>query len=226
MEEGFTGLSPEAATEQLTNFKSLFDGASYLYWNGYNDFAKELSTKWYSPKAVEFNRLTSIVMTELNDTQYRVLGTILRNATSSYNILMRANGLTDNHLEGDYQDYFESSEHDWWNKEFSIEFKEEGPNGEVGMNTLLAKMLVSEFQKKIDASYIAFDELPLDIAFYDPDGALKQAFRDLINNYKQVIQEKLKEIIDAVNEAMDTEIENITIAKNEATEVLSETTVA
>ena len=49
-----TGYSPAQAQQDINNFTEAYQAADIILQNAMGDFVDELSTKWYSPKAVEF----------------------------------------------------------------------------------------------------------------------------------------------------------------------------
>ncbi len=221
MEDEMTGLNPEQAKQQLDTFHDAIDDAmSDMHWT-YERFARELSTKWYSPRAKEFGDKTDVIMSNYIREMYRVLYTILNNAVASYNILAMSNGLGSSRLDAKYDLYPNDDGLPWYNSEYSIHFEEVSPSGAVGMNVLLVQTLINVFNEQMQKSANALDDIPIDIAFYDPDGTLKQTFKDLIMKFKDNYINQMKEIIAMIKDAMNEEINDITIAKQQATDALT-----
>ena len=215
-----TGFNTTQAQAQLEAFKEAYEEAGKILNNAFYNFQDELRTKWYSPKAVEFYSSYIGVRTKVWNSKTRTFWTIMNNAIGSYNILARSNGEAE--MENPYSRLanatilYSSGDH------ADVEFSERSPEGAVGMNTLLVKnVVIPLFKESIAKSISAFESLPLDIAFYDPAGELKASFKEMIVKMTEVITTEVDSLLQTVNEALGTEIENITIAKESAAETLS-----
>ena len=67
----------------------------------------------------------------------------------------------------------------------------------------------------------ALDSVPLNVAFYDPNGELAFAYKDALEKIKEKITETTSSIEKAVNTAMTEELNTILIAKDSAAETLN-----
>ena len=216
-----TGYSPAQAQQDINNFTEAYQAADIILQNAMGDFVDELSTKWYSPKAVEFWHFyvaeRTILLTLITRTEW----TILSNSVASYNILAKSNGAAT--MDNPYTTWASSTNPMLFtSSRGDPTFKEVSDNGAVGMNTLAVKsMLIPLLVEGVNRSIEAFMDLPTNIAFYDPAGELQAKFKELIKNMVEQIRTQMGNILDKLQTDLEDEVENITLAKEAATDTLS-----
>ncbi len=223
MEEGMTGLNPEVALRQIHEFFETVDKYCTDFWkNGAEIFMVGLEKVWCSPKAVEFAEKHFNKIYSIDYVVYITFRNICINAITAYNIVARANGW-DAIL---YDDTFSPSNLDDINNigapDEPYELKEVNENGVVGMNHMQVKNLLSIFKTKVDELIKNIDTLPLDIAFYDPNGEMKAAYKQEITNLINRISSDYNDISTDINNAIETEINTMLLAKQEATDALTQ----
>ena len=65
------------------------------------------------------------------------------------------------------------------------------------------------------------NDTPMDIAFYDPDGAQQAAYKNEIQTRVTDMNEKIDEAMAALSSAMETEENTILIAKDSAASTMA-----
>lgn len=212
-----TGFNPTQAQAEIDRLGEELYKSLETFIDSSVSFFGALGDAWYSPKAVEFFNYSSPVLVDLQLTYLKMADIIIKNSVAAYNVLAKANdcGTIESNAsyciipEGAYTDV----EAGIW---------DEGPNGEVGMNTLLVKAsILPKFKESITKFLNGLDSLPLDIGFYDPAGELKARFKEMVVKFKEHATSKTNDIVVKIETLMTTEVENIEIAKNAAAETLS-----
>lgn len=221
MNDGFTGLSVAQAQNDMDAYAVKAFSNRHNYWLAFNYLFEELSQVWASPKAVDFDRIyRPIIADNLANFDY----TIAKNYTDArdaYNFLARANGVptigsdsmylidsNGNHAQGLEVDSFPKLL--------------DNINGIVGINDEQAKIIMSSFESKIKAALEETDEIPMDIALYDPYGNLKKSFVNRVSFLKQLVTVLMKDMTRKVEIAIEQEAHSVLLAKQQATESLSE----
>ena len=231
----FTGFTPDEASKQIIEFfaKCVEAGLDTFYYKGVEPFYHTLQKVWCSPKAVDFGNKYLPRLNALHKKIIYVGATICFNATTAYNSLAEANNLPS--IQPSYDDNFPN-----FSKGFTegdpksldldylvdydgttFELYKVSPNGIVGMNHLQVKQAMELFKSIVSETIGKLNDLPMDIAFYDPNGEMKYAYKDLINKLVEEINSEISEIITNINTALDTEVDNIMLAKEQATHTLN-----
>jgi len=221
--DGITGFNPTAAQDKIDNLYETLEKTMLTFRDGSVNFLDSITRSWYSPKCVEFGYRTSGIFKNIIYEYGKMWNTIMRNTVAAYNVLARANECPS--FE------YSASGLEYWCGEGNVSihyadvmpsFESEGPGGEVGMNTTLVKaVILPKFKADLSKFYTALDETPLDIDFYDPNGELKAKFKELIVKFKEFVTEKTNEVVAKLEELLTTEIDNIEIAKEQATDVMN-----
>ena len=99
--------------------------------------------------------------------------------------------------------------------------KDVSENGVVGMNHAQVKLYVTIFQEGVNKFLNELDEVPINIAFYDPNGDLQASYRNEINKMRNKITEIFDSARKDIGNALDEEIDTILLAKENATDVLT-----
>ncbi len=220
--DGMTGLNPEQAKETISKFEDeMATFRQMLIRDAFEFLENELSKKWYSPKAVEYGKELNKKVFYLNYDIKHYTQLIGKNAIASYNILAAANGISgiDNYFnESNLINGVHGNVYNPHNKNI---FMEESPSGDVGMNVTLVKNVLQLFMDNVDKALRQLDNVPLNIAFYDPNEELKHRFNKLIVSLRNETIELASSARDNVMHDMEQESDNIRIAKQEATEALT-----
>ena len=214
-----TGLNPTLAKAQISDFYDTgYAIGEDFEMNCVRPFLREMGTAWYSPKAVEFwsVHMYDILVSVL--TYSDMLNNVCVKATNAYNKLASSNGLpsiTDTKFSE------ERNSRELWNDgslgltELSIYFQEASPDGTVGMDVPKVRSLISTLKQGAKKFAMNVEELPVTIAFYDPDGTLQETYKGLV---RAGVAEVLKSII-SMSADMDAAIqeeENAVVAAKES----------
>ena len=212
-----TGLNPQKAD---IDFRVL----SYNVWNAYTKIVKcfgwnigtELSQVWASPKAVEFGIKFSKQFSELiNDCSSSFIA-IINNSKRAIEIMANANGVSVA-LDGEGEvEYMKEHQGD-----SSFDFKEE-KDGIVGMNMIQTRIIMGNLDADYENLINDLDNLPLgSIALYDPNNELIDAFTSMIKNVSESITTLANSIKTDISSAMETETNEIRIAKQVAVDTMT-----
>jgi hypothetical protein len=213
-----TGFSPDAARNQINLFyNTVCDLAREFSNNGSYPFMWGLVTAWCSPKAKEFS-LKHFSKIAGIDTNVKNMGrNIAINAKQAYNYIAESNGgakLPEDFFQNGTQ--ASTDKIDWFGT-----LDEVSENGVVGMNHQNVRLLVNLFKNAVNKLITGLNDLPLDIAFYDPDGEMKAAYRQQITDMVSIITEKTNALYADIDDALETEINTILIAKEEAASTMA-----
>ena len=212
--DGMTGFNPGEAKEQIEKFYySGIVACIALYDAYYYDFFDNLYAVWASPKAVEFGIKYAPIMQMSIYSNIEMFKNIARKAGNSYNIIATANG--ENGIDVDLDIDFLHV-----NFELNTSLSAER-DGIVGMNFMQVKLALAAFEHSIKKYYSQLDGLPLDIAFYDPDGSQKEAYKSLIEKSKKEVTEIVNSVKADIQAAMEEEENTILLAKQKSTEILN-----
>ena len=171
---------------------------------------------WCSPNAKDFSSKHFPIISAI-DINVRHLGkNIAISATQAYNYIATSNGsstITDGFFAGDQQAMNETSS-------YTLLLDKNG-DGIVGMNHQNVKLLVSLFKDAVNNLINGLNELPLDIAFYDPNGEMKAAYKKEITDMVNVITEQTTAVYNDIEAALETEIDTILLAKENAASTMT-----
>ena len=205
-----TGLSPAEAKQQIYDFYE--EGMkieeefsrTYLY-----PFFKNLGKAWTSPKAVEFGN-DHFYEVRLSVMTYQdAIHNICVKAVAAYNSLASSNGAPTIADEGFTE---ENNHRELWNsnalgmEEIDSFFHEASPEGVVGMDDVEVNNQVELFKAGVDKFIAAINNLPLSIAFYDPDGELQLSYKQMIKGAVDDVTSTTTAMYDAINNATASEI--------------------
>ena len=101
------------------------------------------------------------------------------------------------------------------------DLREANENGVVGMNVSNVKLARGIYLDEMTKVTEQMWETPMDIAFYDPDGAQQAAYKAEIQKIVTELSESLSSAMTAIDNAMETEENTILLAKNEAASTMS-----
>ncbi len=215
--DGITGFDPDKSKSYINDFVDRYDQIAFEFGNALSNMLIELSTKWYSPRTTGFWNESRYRVSNIVNLFYSTRKTILVNVFASYNCLARANNYPTT------EDYYSEKVRNIVSSELEeLEFKEASDTGAVGMNTMLVKnVILPVFTKTIDVCYQSLDNLPMSIAFYDPEGEIQAKYKELISTLRENLKKEVEVVMRALTYAIEQEADNIEIAKQNATDALS-----
>ena len=209
--DGMTGLSPEVAKKNIETFYGEYSAAEGHLFETFQVLFMGLKDLWASPKAAEFaNTYTPRINDVLSESRSGVC-TVVKNAVRAYNTVSRSHG--GGTMDTDFL----------WETPFKGDYKLlESKDGIVGMNVMQVRLLLDEFNNNIsDLVMSRFNELPWDIALYDPNGEQKAAYTSSIKNILDHITNVVVDIRNDLNGYMETEENTILLAKQQSTETMN-----
>ena len=206
-----TGFNPEAAKQQLEAFKEYGNTVYKKTIDAYYNFFDSLKDNWCSPKAAEFTRNYLFTLHAFSHNVRTLYSQIYRSAVDAYNIIARAQGSSAMTL---------ADQNEWYNSYYKAQggevLKEANENGIVGMNVANVQLARGIYLDEMKAVIELMNDTPMDIAFYDPDGAQQAAYKNEIQTRVTDMNEKIDEAMAALSSAMETEENTILIAKDSA----------
>ena len=210
-----TGFNPEAAKQQLEAFKEYGNTVYKKTIDAYYNFFDSLKDNWCSPKAVEFTRNYLFTLHAFSHNMITLYRQIYRSAVDAYNIIARAQGSSVMPLEdqGPFNSYTSTMGGEV--------LKEANENGIVGMNVANVQLARGVYLDEMKAVIQLMNDTPMDIAFYDPDGAQQAAYKNEIQTRVTDMNEKIDEAMAALSSAMETEENTILIAKDSAASTMA-----
>ena len=213
--EGFTGINTDQARKDIRFFDNSCFYAHYEFSMTMHHLFDVLSAKWASPKAVEFfnNYIGEIL--ELSSEFRTTYKHIVSGAVAAATQLAVVNGTTfeygDNTIEaGEIESAYGGYE----------PCKEE-LNGQVGMDVEGVKNALGIFDTEVKKVVKAIDSLPEGIAFYDPEGNMVGSYNRNIKDLEVKFTDLFNGMIADLKNAIESESDNILLAKQKATETMS-----
>ncbi len=206
-----TGFNPDVAKQELEAFKEYGTVVSKKTHNVYYNFLKALQDNWCSPKAREFSIDYLLKLHAFGDNIETLYSQIYRSAVDAYNIIARANGWAAMSLEAQNE----------WNNSYNEAMggevlREANETGVVGMNVANVQLARGVYLDEMKAVIQLMNDTPMNIAFYDPEGAQQAAYKNEIQTRVTDMNEKIDEAMAALSSAMETEENTILIAKDSA----------
>ena len=235
---GFTGFNPEVARQNIQSFvlATVTAGSSLLKaLSNLIDENSGLKKIWCSPKAVEFS---NTYMPQLFETAGEFLKegmAAYQGAVQAYNIVAANNGLAPmqdllgdpNSPIGNAASLLNSGEQFsnvasqlGFDSSVSLLYAAHPDNGAVGMNIEKVRVVLDTFKTEIFEALKLFDSIPTVIALYDTDGSQQNAFKVNVSKFKGKFIEIFMSMIQAIESAINTETNNIKLAKEQSTEAL------
>lgn len=212
---GFTGLNPSVAKANIDAFVRAMKAVAMTFLDGGNALFNSLEKTWCSPKAAEFADAYSGSLYEATVTDIETAAmTIARNAETAFNTVSLANGGPS--LGANYGEQPSPSIYNYFGQ-----LKEASESGIVGMNVMQVQLALTVYGDVVEKGLAELDAVPTAIALYDPDGSQQAAYKAEIQKVKENLTEKINSMLDVIEDAMETEQNNITLAKDNATGSLS-----
>lgn len=211
--EGFIGLDVERACAVLQKFHDSALDIELNYSKTLRNLFATLEVKWASPVAVDFSKKISQVTTDL----YRSFSTtsmhIVSGAEEAATILARANGIS-------FPQRFAVSAGSYDNSHFTCSCKTD-IHGLVGMDKASVKIAVDVFEAEMKSVLQSLEHLPKGIAFYDSENNLVNTYDRNIDEFISTFSSECEDLVKDMRGYIETEIDNILLAKNEASDTMS-----
>lgn len=212
---GMTGFNPQQVHADIQAFSDHFYNCYDCFDTAYVDLFLALSETWASPRAVEFSNTYAPKCYEL----LQKLGTEgegnVKRVKQAFLAVASANG-----YPGDFKD--DGLLADDLNYVADTYPLQEEKDGVVGMNIqAVVNEIIPEFERNIQAGIKEVESLPDSIAFYDADGSQQAAYSGTIKRVASELSTMAEEVKTAIINATNEEENQITLAKQQATETLS-----
>lgn len=208
-----TGFDPAQAEQQLNDFNAYGNIVVMNAYRAAHELFLNLRDNWCSPKAVEFGETYAPKIESIRENLHIMYRQIYRSGVDAYNIIARAHGdiaeLAQEDLQPDEATSYTEGVITWTLKEASS-------GGVVGMNVANTELALRVFLDEMKSVVNNVENTPTDIAFYDPDGSQKAAYRSEITKMINSINEIVASVNEALSNAMETETNTIMLAKDSA----------
>jgi len=216
--EEFTGLNIEEAKKDLDFFDNECNAIHESLSAAVVKFFDELSIFWASQNAIAFGTKYSTKIGEfLTNFQTHYLH-IRDGAASAAKLLASSNGTSFN-IEKYYTKAGETGSN-FAPDHFSA-YMSETINGVTGMAVENVRIILKVFQNDASKLINSLNSLPKGIAFYSPDGALLEVYNTNIEKFVTQFEELANEMIGEINSYMETEIDNVLLAKQQAESIMN-----
>lgn len=210
--DGFTGLNIEKASHDIESFNQTCWEIQSKVRMPLKEFFIYLARHWASPVAKQFSDNICAKWEEVDSEYLTAFQHIVSGATDAGRALARANGLDLPNIinPGNVAtaDPIKS-------------FISEDINGIVGMDVEGVRIALDAFKEQEKEGIALFDELPENIAFYDPNGELIGTYSRNVKNFKTKFQEIINTVITEMEGYLETETDNILLAKQNANDTLN-----
>lgn len=182
-----TGYNPSQSADDIRNLSDSLDGIMRAFSSASTDFLSGVEENWYSPHAVEFGTKAQTIVEEFSTNFCDFHDGIIEKCKNAYNDIAKSNG--------DFMIDFPTCPRPLY---YSIPYKEIDPNGIVGMNVEVVTKLLDTYLDSFRTVGTSLDALPMNIAFFDPDGSLLSAYQNSVNSLKEKIEESIQIIKDTI----------------------------
>ena len=215
----FTGFNPGVARNEITNFYRMMNTIENDYYLGAYYLFMNLRDIWCSGKAIEFYNNNAQKTMDLDNEFINEINRITSKAIEAYNKMALANDsmafndpLVPTNLDAN-KDYDAESC-------FPILNSSDPNSGIVGMNVKEVENELNTYLSSMNKVVASLDDIPTEIALFDPDGTLQDAYRSLIDKMKGKIPERINTVKSDIQNAIKTEQDTTVLAKQQATEIL------
>lgn len=215
----FTGFNPAVAKNEITNFYRMMNSIENDYYLGAYYLFMNLRDIWCSEKAIEFYNNNAQKTMDLDNDFINEINTITSKAIEAYNKIALSNDTMA------FNDPFVPSNLDV-NRDYEAEscfpiLNASDPNsGIVGMNVKEVESELKTYMSSMNKVVSSLDDVPTEIALFDPDGSLQEAYRSLIDKMKGKIPERITSVKNEIQAAINTEQDTTILSKQQATEIL------
>ena len=210
-EEGFTGLDVDRAIKELDNFHDCCKETEVTFINTFTDLFQILYLKWASPNAVWFTNEQIPIISEEITNFINTYNRILSGANLAAATLASAHGSAMPII------YSPST------VQFALDVNkcEENKNGVTGMAKEDVKNALDTFVTEKNRALEMLRRIPLGISFYDPAGHLLSTYNKGVNEFIERFDQIIITLTSTLATYMETEINNILLAKQKAEETLA-----
>ena len=211
MQENMTGFNPGLVRSQITSFKSAAVLAGIKIGDIYGELIDNLKYYWASPKAKQFcSEMTPKVENVIWELDKHIRS-VINGIVNAYNYAAFANGVPT------------TSYNDYEGIGFDCGDLEESKDGMVGMNVEVVRdNVIPAFKDSMKEAVDALNALPRSIALYDDENGQQHYYSIRIDNIVTQVENAISEVVGAINSAIESETDNILLAKQQATDALSE----
>lgn len=215
--EGFTGLDIQRAVYDIVDFYNSCDNLTLDINHCVREFFDVLNKKWASPNALA---ITKNLISKINETYAGFITNfkhILSGACEAGRILAASHDADASrfNLGFDVESGYVS------NAVTDAKVCEETLNGVTGMDTQGVKIALDLFVKDAKDIVRVMSNLPQGIAFYDPEGNMLTTYNRNITNHCNMFSALFEDIRIQVVNAINTETDNILLAKQQAQDAMS-----
>ena len=224
---GVTGFNPSKVKKDIADFALEAGNTCADIDDAFGEFFFQLSNFWASPKAVEFSNAFTPRIESLVNEMSEAINAIVRGAINAYNYVASAHGSNShiNDIDTLVDDMYGSARGGYGTRGAAgimYASLKESKDGLVGMNIAAVRdVIMPTFFNTIDDVINKLEALPTSIALYDADGEQQQAYESNVRGFIQKFHELNSSMGDSLSEALATETNNILIAKQKSTEVMS-----
>ena len=215
----FTGFNPAVAKNEITNFYRMMNSIENDYYLGAYYLFMNLHDIWCSEKAIEFYNNNAQKTMDLDNEFINEINRITSKAIEAYNKIALSNDSIT------FNDPLVPSNLDV-NKDYDAEScfptlnSADPSSGIVGMNVKEVEGELNAYLSSMDKVVSSLDDVPTEIALFDPDGSLQEAYRSLIDKMKGKIPERISAVKSDIQDAIKTEQDTTILAKQQAAEIL------
>ncbi len=210
MDGGMTGFNPGLLKSQIDNFVSSARCAGIDIGVAYKNFIDELSYCWASPKAVQF---WTDMTPKYEDALWKLqllIDETAQNMVNAYNYAAQANGAGTTSYENEGGVGFDCGK------------LLDQRDGVVGMNIIEVRdVVLPAFQNEVKLAVDELKNLPKSIALYDDENGQQHYFSVNVDDIIQKVEENIETIVSEINGAIETETDNVLLAKQNAIESLA-----
>ncbi len=221
----FTGYHPLVAKQLIKEFKAKGDEIYNKVAAANQKVMNSLADNWFSQNAINFGTEEKPSLYEAQaEVEVLFKNTIYRCVTA-YNLVAAAHdadALVDDEYpseETTVENYAPHGTNDVFNDFKSIGTKD----GKVytGMDTKIVPQLLTEYSEQIKSIILNdMESIPMNIAFYDPDGAQVQAFNAGVEALKATLTAKIDEVSNKLDEHASQEQEMVEVGAEQAAEAM------
>ena len=205
----FTGYSPTEAKNNIKYFYDVTRSAILQLNHAYENFFRSLYLDWSSPKAVEFNQKYNVTLAEQIQFFSDTIESIVDKAEAAYNENAFANG--GGYIIIDRTPFPETR---------GIDLSAVNYGGLVGMDVIGVQVDLDHYKASVDEVIKVIDNLPMNIAFYDPDGSQANAYKTAITTARNKVYDEISNLIKDIEAAIENEVKTTKDAASSAASTL------
>ncbi len=187
-EKGFVGLNVGKARRDIENIDAAMTEIENRFSNFTTSYFDEISTLWFSPRAVEFEGRMKSITDNIAEGIYDFKANLINKCVDAYNAIAPAHGSSPY-----YYTARKSKEIEY------VELKSVGPNSEVGMDVQNVKSATTHYIEKIQELPSYVEDIPKRISFYDTDGGFASACSTNMDNFRGLIEHSINNIIGTIS---------------------------